>query len=55
MYLALRKLQPDIVHTRNFGTLEYMLAAAVSCSGARIHGEHGRDVYDPDGLHRREF
>lgn len=49
MYLALRKLQPDIIHTRNLGTLEYMLVAAVSCSGARIHGEHGRDVYDPAG------
>ena len=50
IYQALRKLRPDIVHTRNLGTLEYLLPAAVSRVGVRIHGEHGRDVYDPDGL-----
>jgi sugar transferase (PEP-CTERM/EpsH1 system associated) len=46
----LRILRPDIVHTRNLGTLEYQVAAAIGGFGRRIHGEHGRDVYDPDGL-----
>src|SRR6185369_9669047 len=50
IYRTLRKLRPDIVHTRNLGTLEYLLPAAFSRIGVRIHGEHGRDVYDPDGL-----
>lgn len=46
----LRSLRPDIVHTRNLGTVECLLPAAVAGIGARIHGEHGRDVHDLDGL-----
>ena len=46
----LRSLSPDIVHTRNLGTLEYLVPAAFFGIRGRIHGEHGRDVYDPDGL-----
>jgi len=46
----LRSLHPDIVHTRNLGTLEYQVMAALGGFGPRIHGEHGRDVDDPDGL-----
>ena len=45
-----RGLRPDIVHTRNLGTLEYLVAAAFVGIHGRIHGEHGRDTYDPDGL-----
>ena len=46
----LRTLRPDIVHTRNLGTLEYLVPAGFFGIRGRIHGEHGRDVYDPDGL-----
>src|SRR5262245_20830634 len=50
LHRVLRRLRPDIVHTRNLGTLEYLVAAAFAGVGSRIHGEHGRDIYDPDGL-----
>jgi sugar transferase (PEP-CTERM/EpsH1 system associated) len=47
---VLRSLRPNIVHTRNLGTLEYLVPSALFGIHCRIHGEHGRDVYDPDGL-----
>jgi sugar transferase (PEP-CTERM/EpsH1 system associated) len=50
LHRILRTLRPDIVHTRNLSTLEYLLVAGFSGIHGRIHGEHGRDVYDPDGL-----
>jgi sugar transferase (PEP-CTERM/EpsH1 system associated) len=50
LHHVLRCLHPDIVHTRNLGTLEYLITAAFAGVGGRIHGEHGRDTYDPDGL-----
>jgi len=49
LYRLLRELQPDIVHTRNLGTLECALVAALARVAFRIHGEHGWDVHDPDG------
>jgi sugar transferase (PEP-CTERM/EpsH1 system associated) len=39
----IRELKPDIVHTRNWGTAEGMLAAAWIGRCARIHSEHGID------------
>jgi sugar transferase (PEP-CTERM/EpsH1 system associated) len=45
----LRQLRPDIVHTRNLGTLEFQFTAAMAGVQGRIHGEHGRDTYDLDG------
>jgi sugar transferase (PEP-CTERM/EpsH1 system associated) len=53
LYRTLRALQPDIVHTRNIGTLEGQICAAAAGVRARIHGEHGRDSYDLDGSNRR--
>ena len=50
LWRVLRKLRPDIVHTRNLGTLEYLVPSAFFGIRCRIHGEHGRDVYDRDGL-----
>lgn len=49
MYRLLRKLRPAIVHSRNLGTLEYQIAAAVAGVPVRIHSEHGRDANDVDG------
>ncbi|MBI3756926.1 MAG: TIGR03088 family PEP-CTERM/XrtA system glycosyltransferase [Deltaproteobacteria bacterium] len=46
----LRRLRPALVHTRNLPGLEYALTAACAGVPGRIHGEHGRDVYDLDGL-----
>ncbi|MDH5545602.1 MAG: TIGR03088 family PEP-CTERM/XrtA system glycosyltransferase [Gammaproteobacteria bacterium] len=45
----MRKLKPQIVHTRNLGTIEYTLPAAFAGVKYRIHGEHGRDMSDIDG------
>jgi sugar transferase (PEP-CTERM/EpsH1 system associated) len=50
---ALQSLRPDIVHTRNLPTLEFLLLAALTLRTSRVHGEHGRDVYDLDGSSRK--
>src|SRR5262249_54177416 len=49
----LRKLQPAIVHTRNLSAMEYAFSATLAGVPRRIHGEHGRDIYDIDGLNPR--
>jgi sugar transferase (PEP-CTERM/EpsH1 system associated) len=53
LYRLLRQLRPQVVHTRNLGTLECQLVACMAGVSARIHGEHGWDVHDPDGLNRK--
>jgi sugar transferase (PEP-CTERM/EpsH1 system associated) len=49
VWKALRSLKPAIVHTRNLPTLEYAVIAVVAGVRGRVHGEHGRDMYDLDG------
>ena len=49
VWKTLRALSADIVHTRNLPTIEFQLAAALAGVRGRIHGEHGRDMYDLDG------
>ncbi|MEO7762129.1 MAG: TIGR03088 family PEP-CTERM/XrtA system glycosyltransferase [Casimicrobiaceae bacterium] len=49
LWKLLRKLRPDILHTRNLGALEGSLAGALAGVRSRIHGEHGRDSSDLDG------
>lgn len=46
----LRKLKPDICHTRNLSPLEAQLAAAFAGIKFRIHGEHGWDMNDLGGV-----
>ena len=41
--------KPAIVHTRNIGTMDCLPVAWLAGVPARIHGEHGWDVHDPDG------
>ena len=53
LWRVLRKLRPAIVHTRNLPALEYLFVAACAGVRGRIHGEHGRDVYDLDGSSRK--
>jgi sugar transferase (PEP-CTERM/EpsH1 system associated) len=53
LFKLLRNLKPQIVHTRNIGTLECMLPAVVARIPCRIHGEHGRDMTDIDGSNKR--
>jgi sugar transferase (PEP-CTERM/EpsH1 system associated) len=45
-YSVVKRLQPLIVHTRNLGCLEYLLPAVCAGVSYRVHGEHGRDVFD---------
>ncbi len=53
LWRLLRRLKPDIVHTRNLATLESQLPALVAGVPYRIHGEHGRDIDDLDGTSKK--
>jgi sugar transferase (PEP-CTERM/EpsH1 system associated) len=53
MVRLLRELRPDIVHTRNLAALEMQPAAWWAGVGARVHGEHGRDIEDMHGTSRK--
>lgn len=53
LWKLLRKLRPDIVHTRNLGTLECVVPALLAGVRIRIHGEHGRDMLDIDGTNKK--
>lgn len=44
-----RKWRPDVVHTRNFGALDAVIAARLARVPVVVHGEHGWDVPDIDG------
>ena len=48
-----RALQPDIVHTRNLGTIDLQWVAWAAGIRRRLHGEHGWDASDPRGDARR--
>jgi sugar transferase (PEP-CTERM/EpsH1 system associated) len=48
-----RTISPAIVHTRNLAALEASFPAWVARVPVRIHGEHGRDIGDFDGLNRK--
>ncbi len=47
---VLRRLRPDIVHTRNLAALEMQLPTWWVGGSARLHGEHGWGSDDPQGL-----
>lgn len=53
LWKLLRSLKPDVVHTRNLGTLEAQATAALAGVKHRVHGEHGWDVGDLDGQRRK--
>lgn len=50
---AVRRLKPDVIHTRNLNTIEFQPFAFLAGVRARIHGEHGWDVHDIDGTSRK--
>jgi sugar transferase (PEP-CTERM/EpsH1 system associated) len=52
LWKLLRRLRPDLVHTRNLAALEAQFVAAAAGVRATVHGEHGRDVFD---LHGRNW
>lgn len=49
----LRRLGPDIVHSRNWPTIDAIAGARLAGVRAVVHGEHGREEADPRGLDRR--
>ncbi|MEM8984013.1 MAG: TIGR03088 family PEP-CTERM/XrtA system glycosyltransferase [Pseudomonadota bacterium] len=49
LYRLLRRLRPQILHTRNVGTMDCAFVGFLARVPVRIHGEHGWDVADPDG------
>lgn len=53
LYRKLRELRPDLLHTRNLSALEGQFVAAAAGVRARVHGEHGRDVFDLHGKNRK--
>jgi sugar transferase (PEP-CTERM/EpsH1 system associated) len=49
----IRKMNPDIVHTRNWGAIDGIVAARLAGVRSVIHGEHGREATDPTGGNSR--
>ena len=47
---ALRSLNPDIIHTRNWSGLDGVIAARLAGFSNVVHGEHGWGVADVNGL-----
>jgi glycosyltransferase involved in cell wall biosynthesis len=53
IYRELRRLRPDLVHTRNLGTIDFSWIAWLARCPRRIHGEHGWSPDDPRGRSRK--
>ncbi len=53
LFRVFKQLNPDIVHTRNLTAMEAQVIATLSGVKARVHGEHGRDIFDLDGKNRK--
>jgi sugar transferase (PEP-CTERM/EpsH1 system associated) len=51
----LRRLRPDVVHTRNLGTIDLQWVALAAGVRHRVHGEHGFVAEDPRGLGARSL
>jgi sugar transferase (PEP-CTERM/EpsH1 system associated) len=49
LYKLLRRLKPDVVHTRNIGTLDCQVVAMLAGVERRVHSEHGWDTTDQEG------
>jgi sugar transferase (PEP-CTERM/EpsH1 system associated) len=45
-----RHWMPDIVHTRGWGAIDAIIAARLAGVPRVIHGEHGREAEDPEGI-----
>ena len=53
LWRLLRRLRPAILHTYNFGCMEYAATGFAAGVPVRVHAEHGRDARDPQGLNRK--
>ena len=45
----IKKIRPDIVHTRNWAAIDGVIGARLAGVKSVIHGEHGREASDPTG------
>ena len=45
----IKKESPDVVHTRNWGTIDGVIGAKFAGVKNVVHGEHGRDIEDVAG------
>ncbi len=50
LFKLLRRLKPDVVHTRNIGTMDCQVVALLAGVRRRVHSEHGWDTTDQEGL-----
>jgi sugar transferase (PEP-CTERM/EpsH1 system associated) len=50
LWCTLLKLRPAVVHSRNLAALESQFVAFFLPGVKRVHGEHGRDIGDLEGL-----
>jgi sugar transferase (PEP-CTERM/EpsH1 system associated) len=55
LWRLFRELRPDVVHTRNLAALEMQAPAWAAGVPGRVHGEHGREADDVQGLNRRNI
>jgi sugar transferase (PEP-CTERM/EpsH1 system associated) len=49
----IRRLRPAIVHSRNWAAFDAVPAARLAGVRFLVHGEHGREAADPEGLNAR--
>lgn len=54
---VIKKIRPDIVHTRNWAAIDGVIGARLAGVRLVVHGEHGRDAADPMGKNhlRKKF
>lgn len=53
LWRLFRALRPALVHSRNLAALDAQVPAALAGVPLRVHGEHGRDIYDLTGDNRK--
>lgn len=53
LWKLLRRLRPDIVHTRNLAALDSVISAVAAGVPYRVHSEHGWDMHDLHGTNRK--
>lgn len=49
----IKEIKPDIVHTRNWGGMDGIIAARLAGCKAVVHGEHGWGMDDPQGSSKK--
>jgi sugar transferase (PEP-CTERM/EpsH1 system associated) len=55
VWRELRRLRPAVVHTRNIGTMDMQWMAFAAGVRCRVHGEHGWEASDLQGLDPRKM